>query len=577
MSDENKKSGPGIVRGGIVKERTAKPTNGEEGLHEINTIVEEQRKAKLKAQDNTFLNSLAERAAALAEEQAKLATAKQTVDKQVDSTAYNERMKNFYAALKLAFEDDLTLPEATTELLKKIQVLDKTFTAVISPAHVAGEPVTFVGNYKISNEAGLGEQPVSIFEVTKDSIESVGDNENFGPLQALEMVALAALDKSMLAEGIELTGTPYQKALIEQAIKDHNSFNPKARLKIATPALTTEEKKANKAELKRARVDWKKYQKAKIVAITEEEAKAVFASLAPEQSDLFSETPTTATGPTANSPSFTFSEASIVAGDQTEPTTPNDGGGTGQSGVNNSETSKVTEDILYEMVKSEIIQNGSMKEFDTSIFIYDTAISLDLVSLNTDDSSNQFNALADRIKERLKADASIETVTSATGRITFKVNDNVPAEETPADVTMNGNTPNPNWVPTEEQISARMGDFFEAMKPNIIRLNDTYGASAVPTQAVEKFEPILENIYQIVKESLPTDSPITTSDVKNSIIKTGETIGYTFKNGYLHTLTKEMGTRLEAEGVTVIEKTPEESVQFYRPPTSPSLPTAHPR
>lgn len=133
-----------------------------------------------------------------------------------------EEIEQFIRALKAAFGPDLDFPKLQQEQLNQyISNLAERFTVTTDlDTHVAGTPVRFQGQ---------GANPAS-YDVTKDTITVAGGN--FGPRQAKEMVALAALDKSMLKDGVDLTGNEYERSLIVLAIQEYNKENPHAKLDI---------------------------------------------------------------------------------------------------------------------------------------------------------------------------------------------------------------------------------------------------------------------------------------------------------------------------------------------------------
>ncbi len=173
-----------------------------------------------------------------------------TAEAQLDTTATDEENKifdDFLKALHLAFQNDLEPPKgaAGVEYVEKLmQELDPKIPKDYAP----GKAITFVGKVRVA-----GFQTVSVIEVTKDTITSV--SEGFGPLQAKQMVDLAALDSSMLEQGVELTGTDYQRSLIQQAIKKHNKTHPDMKLKIKAGDFGL-----TQSYNEQAKTDWKLFQ-----------------------------------------------------------------------------------------------------------------------------------------------------------------------------------------------------------------------------------------------------------------------------------------------------------------------------
>lgn len=173
-----------------------------------------------------------------------------------------EDLNRFLDGLRAAYAHDLRIPEFTNkeDSLKYIQNLANTFEIKTDLSKRAeNDPVTFVGRSHIP-----GEYP-GTYDVTPDSI--VLKAGSFGPRQAEEMVELAALDTSLLKEdGIDLTGSPKQRALMVLAIDAYNEKNPKTKLIVAhgKPHAMLDLK-----AIKEAQNEWNEYQLRKPRAIVD--------------------------------------------------------------------------------------------------------------------------------------------------------------------------------------------------------------------------------------------------------------------------------------------------------------------
>lgn len=127
----------------------------------------------------------------------------------------------FLKALEAAFQHDLKLPhfEKSEALLTYVNDLAHTFEVVTDlNAHNKKAPVTFNGE-----SVKAGEYPGS-YDVTPDSITF--RHENFTARHASEIIRFAALDFTMLENGVTLTGNDYEQTLLKLAIEDYNKTAP---------------------------------------------------------------------------------------------------------------------------------------------------------------------------------------------------------------------------------------------------------------------------------------------------------------------------------------------------------------